>query len=169
MNPQSVLIAEIQAAGRLDRRLLALLADAPSQETDALLAWRLLGLDPENAPPPALTSDAAVARARLLRPHEEAVSSVGPGGTWWAMVSVPRFGRRPGAPERDVWRWPDGELAGGRGSTEASAICAAVLAARVCEGALLCEMSEGSAGMAARIDYLGACLRPAGSDRNGSV
>ena len=160
MDPRPILIPEIEATGRLDRCLLRLLAEAPSPETDALLAWRLLGVNLEPGRAPALTSNPAVARERLLRPYEEAVASASTDGTWWALVSVPRRGRRPSAPERDIWRWPNGDQAVGRGSTEAAAICAAVLAARTCEAAALCALCDASPALAGRLDYLGACLRP---------
>jgi hypothetical protein len=152
------LSAVLEAQSRLDGLLLeclALQAPRPSPELDAMVAERLAvpaGL-PADRP---YASDEAAARS-LLRPHED-VLVVPDAGRFWALVSVPRLGRRDGAP-RDVWRLIDGRPARAWGDTPATAICGAILVARVVEAAGLCAFAGASPALARALDYAGACLR----------
>ena len=152
------LSAAIELQRRLDDlllRALALQVDRENPELDAIVAERLAvpaGL-PADRP---YASDEAAARS-LLRPHED-VLVVPDAGRYWALVSVPRLGRRGGAP-RDVWRLLDGSPARAWGDTPATAICGAILAARVVEAAGLCAFAGASPALARALDYVGACLR----------
>jgi hypothetical protein len=154
------LISEIEAQSRLDGLLFDLLSlqppDVPSPALDELLAERLGG---PGAAPRAYSSSEEDARS-LLRPAEDVVV-VPDGGAFWALVSVPRLGRR-GGPPRDVWRRADGKPCRAWGRTRAAAICAALLAARIAEAGGLCAFAGSSPALARRLDYTGARLLPEG-------